>query len=94
MLGSEAGGTYSFVAPNLQDSIGKWDKRDFARTLEQNAALNLAAADGESARCLKERRDPRERDLQLPTSCPDCMDSHSHKTRALLLVKVCFQLPP
>lgn len=36
----------SFIAPNLQDSVGKWDKRDFIRTPEQNATLGLAATDG------------------------------------------------
>ncbi|CAI4212562.1 unnamed protein product [Parascedosporium putredinis] len=36
----------SFIAPNLTDSVGKWEKHEFVRTPEQNAALGLSAGDG------------------------------------------------
>ncbi|PKS09768.1 hypothetical protein jhhlp_004389 [Lomentospora prolificans] len=35
----------SFIAPNLTDSVGKWEKHEFVRTPEQNAALGLSAGD-------------------------------------------------
>src|SRR5690606_20362420 len=35
----------SFIAPNLKDGVGKWEKHEYLRTPEQNAALGLAATD-------------------------------------------------
>lgn len=35
----------SFIAPDLKDGVGKWEKREYLRTPEQNAALGLAASD-------------------------------------------------
>lgn len=31
----------SFIAPDMKDGVGKWEKREFPRTSEQNAALGL-----------------------------------------------------
>lgn len=39
----------SFIAPDLKDGVGKWEKREFLRTPEQNAALGLGASDSSAA---------------------------------------------
>lgn len=39
----------SFIAPDLKDGVGKWEKREYLRTPEQNAALGLAASDPSAA---------------------------------------------
>ncbi|ATY59512.1 zinc finger protein zpr1 [Cordyceps militaris CM01] len=39
----------SFIAPKLKDGVGKWAKREYARTSEQNAALGLADSDVSAA---------------------------------------------
>ncbi|KHN98289.1 zinc finger protein zpr1 [Metarhizium album ARSEF 1941] len=68
----------SFIAPDLKDGVGKWEKREFTRTPEQNALLGLGdtsetpadftnpglAADGEII--------PNEV-YSFPASCPGCM---------------------
>jgi zinc finger protein len=68
----------SFIAPDLKDGVGKWEKREFSRTPEQNASLGLAdsadapadfsnpglTADGEII--------PNEV-YSFPASCPGCM---------------------
>lgn len=68
----------SFIAPDLRDGVGKWEKQEFARTPEQNAALGLGAsaaaadvpvipelsADGEIV--------PDEV-YSFPATCPGCM---------------------
>lgn len=69
----------SFIAPNLQDSVGKWDRRDFVRTPEQNAALGLAATDGagdgtENLPSLGENGEILADEVySFPASCPGCM---------------------
>ncbi|SPN98555.1 probable zinc finger protein ZPR1 [Cephalotrichum gorgonifer] len=72
----------SFIAPNLTDGVGKWSKREYARTPEQNAALGLAATDGTA-----EEAEPHQPSLDangdiipnevysFPASCPGCMHS-------------------
>ncbi|KAG6259626.1 hypothetical protein E4U24_002258 [Claviceps purpurea] len=66
----------SFIAPDLKDGVGKWAKREYARTTEQNTALGLSdsapsdftnpglTADGEII--------PNEV-YNFPASCPGCM---------------------
>ncbi len=42
----------SWIAPDLHDGVGKWEKREYLRTAEQNEALGLVdtgAAEGEGA---------------------------------------------
>lgn len=69
----------SFIAPNLKDSVGKWDKRDFVRTPEQNAALGLAATDGaddgaDHQAALGENGEiVADEVYSFPASCPGCM---------------------
>ncbi|KXJ96391.1 zinc finger protein zpr1 [Microdochium bolleyi] len=33
----------SWISPNMRDGVGKWEKRDYLRTAEQNEALGLGA---------------------------------------------------
>lgn len=66
----------SFIAPDPKDGVGKWEKREYARTSEQNASLGLGdgapndfanpglTADGEII--------PDEV-YSFPASCPGCM---------------------
>lgn len=39
----------SFITPDLKDGVGKWEKREYLRTSEQNAALGLADSDVNAA---------------------------------------------
>jgi zinc finger protein len=36
----------SFITPDLKDGVGKWEKHEYTRTAEQNAALGLASTSG------------------------------------------------
>lgn len=67
----------SFIAPDLKDGVGKWEKREFARTSEQNAALGLGDSNG-----LPELNNPGLTEdgeiipnevYSFPASCPGCM---------------------
>ena len=61
----------SFIAPDPRDGVGKWEKREYLRTPEQNAMLGLAdtATDG-----LNENGDiiP-DQVYSFPAHCPGCM---------------------
>ncbi|CAM1509942.1 Fc.00g002770.m01.CDS01 [Cosmosporella sp. VM-42] len=67
----------SFIAPDLKDGVGKWEKHEFARTPEQNAALGLSDSDPNA-----EVANPgltAEGDIipnevySFPATCPGCM---------------------
>jgi zinc finger protein len=62
----------SFIAPDPRDGVGKWEKREYLRTPEQNAALGLA--DTGPANDLDEDGNiiP-DQVYQFPASCPGCM---------------------
>ncbi|KAK4166781.1 ZPR1 zinc-finger domain-containing protein [Cladorrhinum sp. PSN259] len=62
----------SFIAPDPRDGVGKWEKHEFLRTPEQNAALGLADTAG------GEDLDPEGNIItnqvySFPASCPGCM---------------------
>ena len=62
----------SFIAPDPRDGVGKWEKREFLRTPEQNAELGLAdtapSADlGEEGDIIPDQI------YQFPAFCPGCM---------------------
>jgi zinc finger protein len=38
----------SFITPDLKDGVGKWEKHEFLRTPEQNAALGLSDTDNDT----------------------------------------------
>ncbi|KAK4120872.1 zf-ZPR1-domain-containing protein [Parathielavia appendiculata] len=61
----------SFIAPDMRDGVGKWEKREYIRTPEQNAALGLADT---VTTDLDEKGDiiP-DQVYQFPASCPGCL---------------------
>ncbi|KAJ6439576.1 zinc finger protein zpr1 [Purpureocillium lavendulum] len=67
----------SFIAPDLKDGVGKWEKREFVRTPEQNAALGLgdsAGTAGLSNPGLTADGDIIPNEVySFPASCPGCM---------------------
>ncbi|KAL2260770.1 hypothetical protein VTK26DRAFT_5124 [Humicola hyalothermophila] len=62
----------SFIAPDPRDGVGKWEKHEFLRTPEQNAALGLT--DTTAHNDLDENGDiiP-DQVYEFPASCPGCM---------------------
>jgi zinc finger protein len=70
----------SFIAPDLKDGVGKWEKREYPRTADQNEMLGLAPTDDGT-----ENGTPAlpglttEGDIipnevySFPASCPGCM---------------------
>lgn len=73
----------SWIAPDLQDGVGKWSKREYIRTAEQNEALGLsdtAAPSGDGTIPLGGQGRLGENDdilpdevYSFPASCPGCM---------------------
>lgn len=61
----------SFIAPDPRDGVGKWEKREYLRTPEQNEALGLTDTNTEG---LDDNGDiiP-DQVYQFPASCPGCM---------------------
>ncbi|KAI0018223.1 ZPR1 zinc-finger domain-containing protein [Xylariomycetidae sp. FL0641] len=70
----------SWISPNMRDGIGKWERRDYLRTPEQNEALGLAATDPAAGGVTGEEEDiVPEQVYEFPASCPGCM--HNCVTR-------------
>ncbi|KAK1239514.1 hypothetical protein MKX07_009002 [Trichoderma sp. CBMAI-0711] len=69
----------SFIAPDLKDGVGKWEKHEYARTPEQNAALGLADSDGNAEDGLKNPGLTEDGEIipnevySFPATCPGCM---------------------
>ncbi|KAM3536240.1 hypothetical protein MY4038_000398 [Beauveria bassiana] len=77
----------SFIAPDLKDGVGKWEKREYPRTSEQNAALGLADSDVNAAIAAKEAGSGSggypgltsdgeiipDEVYDFPATCPGCM---------------------
>ncbi|KAL2020116.1 hypothetical protein VTK56DRAFT_8721 [Thermocarpiscus australiensis] len=61
----------SFIAPDPRDGVGKWEKREYIRTPEQNAALGLTDTVSEG---LDEQGNiiP-DQVYSFPASCPGCL---------------------
>ncbi len=62
----------SFIAPDPRDGVGKWEKREFLRTPEQNAELGLADT-AETADLDADGSIIPDQVYQFPASCPGCM---------------------
>ncbi|KAL2265504.1 hypothetical protein VTJ83DRAFT_6604 [Remersonia thermophila] len=62
----------SFIAPDPRDGVGKWEKREYLRTREQNTALGLT--DTAQSNDLDENGDiiP-DQVYSFPASCPGCL---------------------
>lgn len=75
----------SWIAPDMRDGVGKWEKREYSRTPEQNAALGLADTDQPTSGTdgviplngqgrLGEDDDIVPNEVySFPASCPGCM---------------------
>ncbi|KAI8634388.1 zinc finger protein zpr1 [Xylariaceae sp. FL1651] len=73
----------SWISPNMRDGIGKWEKRDYERTPEQNEALGLAATDQNPANGVEDEDIIPDQVYEFPASCPGCM--HSCTTRMTMV---------
>lgn len=75
----------SFIAPDLKDGVGKWEKHEFARTAEQNQALGLGDTDDSADASLNnpgyQPGVTADGDIvpnevySFPATCPGCMHS-------------------
>ncbi|KAI0394968.1 zinc finger protein zpr1 [Xylariaceae sp. FL0594] len=65
----------SWIAPNMRDGVGKWEKREYTRTPEQNEALGLAATDEGTATGTNVEDEDIVPDqvYEFPATCPGCM---------------------
>ncbi|RYP53722.1 hypothetical protein DL768_001322 [Monosporascus sp. mg162] len=66
----------SWVSPNMRDGIGKWEKRDYIRTQEQNEALGLSSSDPLSTDATQTAPDDDiipDQVYAFPATCPGCM---------------------
>ncbi|KAI9158323.1 Zinc finger protein [Paramyrothecium foliicola] len=69
----------SFIAPDLKDGVGKWEKREFVRTPEQNAALGLADSDVDPNAAVSVPGLTADGEIipnevySFPATCPGCM---------------------
>ncbi|KAK8076954.1 zinc finger protein [Apiospora saccharicola] len=66
----------SWISPDVKDGVGKWYKRDYLRTPEQNAALGLAAQDPNVVDALTTNPEDEiipDTVYSFPATCPGCM---------------------
>lgn len=71
----------SFIAPDLKDGVGKWEKREYLRTPEQNAALGISDSAGDASAEAAAMNMPLTADgdivpnevYDFPATCPGCM---------------------
>ncbi|KAH7039936.1 ZPR1 zinc-finger domain-containing protein [Microdochium trichocladiopsis] len=68
----------SWIAPNMRDGVGKWEKRDYLRTPEQNEALGLGATEsaeptGPSNELGADGEIIPDQVYAFPATCPGCM---------------------
>jgi zinc finger protein len=73
----------SWISPNMRDGIGKWEKRDYERTPEQNEALGLAATDESNANGVGDDEIVPDQVYEFPAHCPGCM--HACTTRMTMV---------
>ncbi|KAI1323511.1 ZPR1 zinc-finger domain-containing protein [Xylariaceae sp. FL0255] len=71
----------SWISPNMRDGVGKWEKRDYERTREQNEALGLAANDPDSPNPtgFEDEEIVPDQVYEFPASCPGCMHACTTK---------------
>lgn len=71
----------SFIAPDLKDGVGKWEKREYPRTSEQNEALGLGDSDPSQATTFANPGLTADGEIipnevyDFPATCPGCMHS-------------------
>lgn len=73
----------SWISPNMRDGVGKWEKRDYVRTPEQNEALGLAATDEGTTNGVQDEEIVPDQVYEFPAHCPGCM--HACTTRMTMV---------
>jgi zinc finger protein len=63
----------SFIAPDMRDGVGKWEKREYLRTHEQNEFLGLADTVTAGPGLDEEGNIVPDTVYQFPSHCPGCM---------------------
>ncbi|CAG1962999.1 unnamed protein product [Fusarium graminearum] len=68
----------SFIAPDLKDGVGKWEKHEYARTDEQNASLGISDTNADNHQAqnpgLTAEGDIIPNEVySFPATCPGCM---------------------
>jgi len=69
----------SWIAPNMRDGVGKWEKRDYLRTPEQNEALGLGATQSQEPTDVPANELGAGGEIipdqvyAFPATCPGCM---------------------
>ncbi|RYP31322.1 hypothetical protein DL767_005835 [Monosporascus sp. MG133] len=66
----------SWISPNMRDGIGKWEKRDYIRTQEQNEALGLSSSDPlptDATQTVPDDDIIPDQVYAFPATCPGCM---------------------
>ena len=66
----------SWIAPNMRDGVGKWERHDYIRTAEQNEALGLASSDPLPIDATQTTPDDDiipDQIYAFPATCPGCM---------------------
>ncbi|KAI1110656.1 ZPR1 zinc-finger domain-containing protein [Nemania sp. NC0429] len=73
----------SWISPNMRDGIGKWEKRDYVRTPEQNEELGLAATEPGATEGGPDEDIIPDQVYEFPATCPGCM--HPCTTRMTMV---------
>lgn len=66
----------SWIAPNMRDGIGKWERHDYIRTAEQNEALGISSSDPIPIDATQTTPDDEiipDQIYAFPATCPGCM---------------------
>ena len=66
----------SWIAPNMRDGVGKWERHDYIRTAEQNEALGLGSSDPIPVDATQTTPDDDiipDQVYAFPATCPGCM---------------------
>ncbi|KAI0113653.1 ZPR1 zinc-finger domain-containing protein [Nemania sp. FL0031] len=73
----------SWISPNMRDGIGKWEKREYVRTPEQNESLGLAATEPGGTTGHEDEDIIPDQVYEFPATCPGCM--HPCTTRMTMV---------
>jgi zinc finger protein len=90
----------SWIQPDMKDGVGKWSKRDYLRTPEQNESLGLGQVDSatDAAQPIEDDEIIPDQVYTFPSTCPSCMqacDTHMkmveipHFKAVVLMSTVC-----
>ncbi|KAI1123488.1 ZPR1 zinc-finger domain-containing protein [Nemania abortiva] len=63
----------SWISPNMRDGVGKWEKRDYVRTPEQNESLGLAPTEPDATSGLVDEDHTPDQVYEFSAHCSACM---------------------